>query len=134
MKRVGLIASALLIMILSTFVLNPKTEIAFTSIEEAKNRIGASGFHCIADRADGEFANGVLVGRTPGQWEEANSMCKSRQFGPEWKGKVWISLNSDLCRSEVIGENVAWRTWGRVTAMGDANLLEELETALQSSQ
>ena len=133
MKRVALFVSALSILLLSALVLNRKTEMAFTSLVEAKSRMASGGFHCIGDCADGRCSTGFFVSRAPVQWEVANIMSKTKRLGPEWKGKAWVSLDSPFWRSEVIAENAGWRTWGNVTAMGDAEFLVELEEALRNS-
>ena len=98
-KRVGLIVSTLSILLLGALVLNRKTEIAFTSLGEAKNSLADRGFYCIGDCADGRCSIGFFVCRAPISWEQTCSINKAKPFGTQWHGKVWVSLNSPLWRS-----------------------------------
>jgi hypothetical protein len=104
MKLKGSIVGAVSILLICTVVLDRRNKIEFKSLRESKSRLEAIGFHCIPDRSDGSWAAGFIVGRSPGSWEQVNTMCKSRPLGPDWKGKAWVSVNSPLWRSEHMPE------------------------------
>jgi len=109
----------------------PTPTITFHDVKEASNSIQAVGFRCTSDRVDGIVASGFMVTEEDATWKDANNLCKSGPMGPEWKGKVWVSLVPAHGTYGTIPENAPTRSWGGVVAFGDAKLLDQLENTLQ---
>ena len=62
--------------------------ITFDRLPDAKAKLIAAGFLCIADSVHGQTGTGFLISREPVSWGDAGALCKAGPMGPEWKGKV----------------------------------------------
>lgn len=129
-KSLLLIAFAILV-VAACYYFWPKS-VSFPDIHDARAAVEEAGYHCIADRADGKVNNGFFVTRRPLAWEDANEMWKAGLLGEEWKGRVWVTRNSANLPLATSHDDVAPRIWGNVLALGDPELLDELETTLQN--
>lgn len=107
-----------------------QNEIAFTHLSEAKDRLVDTGFYCISDRSDGSLGCGFLISREAMSWSEAGLLRKIGPMGPEWKGKVWVTLHQEHWRVVSLPDHAGVRVWGSVVAYGDEEVLSELEEFL----
>jgi hypothetical protein len=105
-------------------------EITFLHLRDAKTRLLGAGFICTSDRADGTLATGFLISRQSSSWSEAGTLCKVGPMGPEWKGKVWVTFNSNDWRLASLPEHAGMRVWGTVIAYGDEEFLSEIDGSL----
>jgi hypothetical protein len=103
--------------------------ITFADVQDAHRSIEAAGFCCASDRADGKIVSGFLISREPVSGDEIRTLRKVGSMGPEWKGKVWL-LHLKNARSTPDDGGV--RVWGDVLAIGDNDLLNEIESALSA--
>lgn len=111
-----------------------KSNLSFGNLDEAGTRIRALGYHCLSDRRDGVVENGFAVSRTELVWGDVNNLIKVGAMGPEWRGIIWIALIDDgLTDLYTIPDWAGTRVWGNVVAMGDADLLLEVEANLLES-
>lgn len=111
-------------------VVSRQYEIVFEHVQEAQERLARAGFHCRSDRADGSIGSGFLISKEALSWIDVGSLRKVGPMGPDWKGKVWITINRPEWRQESLPDNAGLRCWGSVIAYGDEALLQEVDAAL----
>jgi hypothetical protein len=107
--------------------------VSFQTLPEAKAKLDAAGFPCIADSSDGKLGTGFVVSREVTSWLEAGALCKAGPLGPEWKGKVWVGFNPHYYNLETIPDGAGVRIWGEIIAFGDADFLSQIDDALAGS-
>jgi hypothetical protein len=112
------------------FTRNNHEDITFARIQDAKARLAKSGFYCTTDCANGQISCGFMLSRKASSWSEVCTMRKSGAMGPEWQGKVWVTLNPQAWQIESIPDQAGVRVWGAVVAFGDDEFLREIEAAL----
>lgn len=103
-------------------------DVSFDRLQEAKTKLATLGFHCTTDCADGQLSCGFLLSRTSTSWSDVCKLRKSGVMGPEWQGKVWVTLNPTVWQLESIPDHAGVRVWGAVVAFGDDELLREIES------
>lgn len=134
MKSSGWFIGTIVVAILGGLAYNSKpSESTFAHLCDAKSHFVQAGFHCISDSASGELGSGFLLSRENVSWLEAGTLCKVGQMGPKWKGKVWVTFNSERWQLRTMPENAGARVWGSVIAFGDEELLDEIDSALKKS-
>jgi len=104
-----------------------KSDVQFVNLGEAQSRLLSAGLYCTPDKADGSLASGFLLSRGPMKWTTASALCKIGNMGPEWQGKVWVTIQSPLFKFQTMPDNAGLRNWGKVFAFGDEALLRELD-------
>lgn len=104
---------------------------SFTNLDEARARLASAGFCCATDNANGKVVGGFVVSRECVTWSEAATLRKTGKMGAAWKGKAWVTMNSNVWQLQTIPDQAGLRDWGGVFAFGDQELLAELEAALQ---
>ena len=107
---------------------------AFQDLHEARSRLEAAGFHCTADRADGQLVGGFLVSREEASWVDASALCKTGTMGPAWQGKVWVGLHTQSFEQSTHPDDTLLREWGEVVAYGDEELLSAVENAMEQGK
>jgi hypothetical protein len=122
--------SAALVLVGAAFLNSCLAEhaVAFKEVDEAWTSVRSAGFECASDRANADAANGFLVSRSPVTFEEICHFCKAGPMGPDWKGKVWVTMREGL---QGTPEGAGVRIWGRLIAFGDNELLDEIEHSLK---
>lgn len=132
MKRLAYTCSAVVVLLIAVrWYLSAYTPISFNDLPDAVSCIRVAGFHVTSDRIDGEIQTGFLVTAEQATWKDANDLVKVNKIGPEWKGKVWVTIIGETGAHGVVPEEANARTWGRVCAYGDKDLLNQVEYALQ---
>ena len=104
----------------------------FERLAEAKARISELGYFCTTDSESGQIGCGFLISRTTIDWSQTGLLRKTGPMGPEWQGKVWVTLNPRFWRLEAVPDQAGVRVWGSVIAFGDEDFLEEIESSLES--
>jgi hypothetical protein len=130
---VSLSCAAVLVAVAGSFFLLQRQAATFEHLQDAKARLDAAGYFCVADNAHGYIGCGFLLSRNAVKWSEAGQLCKSGPMGPEWKGKVWVTLNPQCWRLESIPDAAGTRAWGAVVAFGDEDLLREIDELLSQT-
>src|SRR5437879_1401988 len=77
-------------------------DITFDHLRDAKSALVAAGYHCTSDCANGRLSSGFLLSREDVSWSDASKLCKVGVMGPEWKGKVWVTLSPDYWQLQSI--------------------------------
>jgi|ERR1043165_1853403 hypothetical protein len=134
MKCTTGVVATLMILSLTALAFRPKTEITFHTLLEAKTRLLTLGVHCTSDRANGQLDTGLLVSRSAVTWSEAGSLRKIGRMGPQWKGKVWVTVNPQRWELQTVPDDASVRVWGDIVAFGDAEFLNEIDEALSRSE
>lgn len=133
MRWTSWMAGAIVLVTISSAAFYVKRDtVSFDSLEQAKTRLEAAGFHCTSDCADCGLSTGFLVTSESSTWYEASALCKIGKMGPEWKGKVWVSVNPDSWRLECVPEGAGVRGWGEVVAFGDDEFLVQIDAVLEA--
>lgn len=127
--RYWLAGGALLVLVGLVFWVKPHA-IAFSGLREAHASFVTAGFYCTSDAYDGQIGSGFVISREKLAWADAVELRKAGSMGPEWKGRVWVTVTPVYWQIEAIPDDAATRTWGEVLAFGDAELLDEIESAL----
>jgi hypothetical protein len=132
MKSWKVCAGALALILLSTAVglFTRSPEVAFERIQDAQSKLASLGLHVTTDSADGQLSCGFMLSRTSATWTDVCSLRKNGAMGPEWRGRVWVTLNPTVWQLESVPERAGVRVWGSVVAFGDDELLREIEAAL----
>ncbi len=128
--KVGVLSAVLLTVLGGVAYVVKQNDVAFDRLQEAQAALAARGFYCTSDTANGQVGCGFLISRTAMKWNEVGMLCKTGPMGPEWDGKVWVTLNPDFWRLEVLPEQAGVRVWGAVVAYGDEEFLKEIDEAL----
>jgi len=131
MKRWKVCAGAAILLVLTGVLYSARPhEVAFSRLHDAKARLARLGLHCTTDCADGKLSCGFMLSRSSSTWMDVCQLRKSGEMGPEWQGRVWVTLNPKAWQLESIPEHAGVRVWGAVVAFGDDELLREIESAL----
>lgn len=128
--KVGTFGAVLLTALAGAAFVCKHDEVSFGRLHEAKARLAALGYHIVSDSANGQISTGFLISRNAVAWNEAGTLCKSGRMGPEWRGKVWVTLNPEIWQLHTVPEEAGVRVWGAVVAFGDDELLQEIEAGL----
>lgn len=105
-------------------------DVSFDRLQEAHARFSDLGYFCTADSASGRIGCGFLISRKAVTWSEVGSLCKTGPMGPEWEGKVWVTLNPEFWLLQAVPNEAGVRVWGAVIAFGDEAFLSEIEATL----
>jgi len=100
---------------------------SFDSLPQARELLQVAGYCCTGDRPDGKMGFSFIVSREPLAWEEVGNMYKAGPMGPKWKGRVWIVATSPNILFHSLSGEMPPRIWGKVLAIGDHDLLDEIE-------
>jgi hypothetical protein len=122
--------AASLLILVGYLIWSKAPVIAFSGLRDAHARFISAGFHCTSDAIDGQVGSGFVLSREKLGWADAVELRKSGTMGPEWKGRVWVTVNPGFWQIEAIPDDAATRTWGEIVAFGDAELLEEIESSM----
>ena len=123
-------SAATFAMLIGCAVFARQQDVTFERLQEARIRLADLGFHCSSDAANGHTGCGFLISRTALSWSEVGMLRKTGPMGPEWQGKVWVTLNPQHWRLESLPEHAGVRIWGSVIAFGDCDFLKEIDDAL----
>ena len=119
----GFVTGAAVLAVLTGFASFAKHhEVTFDRLQQAKTKLAALGYHCTSDTANGELGCGFMISRGALNWNEVGSVCKTGPMGPEWEGKLWVTLNPSCWRLEGVPDHAGVRVWG-ATAMVLAEFL-----------
>lgn len=99
----------------------------FERIHEAQSKLAGLGLHVTTDRANGHVSCGFMLSRDAAKWTDVCLLRKTGSMGPEWRGRVWVTLNPSVWQLESIPDHAGIRVWGSVIAFGDDELLREIE-------
>lgn len=133
MKRWQVRASAAVLVVLAGAFYctrNYDDVIRFDQLPQAQARLANLGFFCTTDCADGQLSCGFLLSRNSSSWSDVCQLRKTGSMGPEWRGKVWVTLNPSCWELKSVPDQAGIRVWGAVIAFGDDELLREIEAAL----
>jgi hypothetical protein len=128
-----LAGASILLAMMSLAVITKQSVVTFHHLKDAHARFSAAGFFCTSDRSNGRVGSGFLISRERVSWNEAGTLKKTGNMGPEWKGKVWVTFSPSYWQLETIPNHAGTRSWGDVVAFGDQELLSELDSVLASS-
>lgn len=132
MKLRALMACAILVGALAgSAVFYKHSSVTFAKLQEAKTHFSKLGYCCTTDSASGQVGCGFLISRTAMNWSETGLLRKTGPMGPEWEGKVWVTLNPGFWRLEAVPDQAGVRVWGSVVAFGDEEFLHEIDEALE---
>jgi hypothetical protein len=106
----------------------------FHHMDEVKARLAAAGFICTVDSTNGTSGSGFLISRESVSWSEVGVLCKAGAMGPEWVGKVWVTMNPAHFNLVTLPDQAAMRAWGEVVAFGDDQLLQDIDAALAAPE
>ncbi len=104
-------------------------DVAFNGLHDAQAKLAALGYHCTSDAQNGQIGVGFMISREAIAWHDVGTLNKSRGMGPQWHGKVWVTLNPQYWRLEAVPEETGVRVWGSVIAYGDDEVLNEIDDA-----
>lgn len=121
--------TAILLLLAGIGICFPHHDVTFERLQEAKSRLASLGFHCTSDCANGQLSCGFLLSRQTTTWSDVCELRKTGAMGPEWRGRVWVTLNPAYWQLESIPDQAGVRVWGAVVAFGDDELLREIEAA-----
>jgi hypothetical protein len=124
----GAVALMLLTGAVALFTRGPGVN--FERIQDAKSKLASLGLYVTTDNANGQLNCGFMLSRTSATWTDACLLRKTGPMGPEWRGRVWVTLNPSVWQLESVPERAGVRVWGNVVAFGDDELLREIEAAL----
>jgi hypothetical protein len=124
----GALALMLLCGALNLFTRAP--EVNFERIQDAQSKLASLGLHVTTDGAGGQLSCGFLLSRNAATWTDVCMLRKNGAMGPEWRGRVWVTLSPSVWQLESVPERAGVRVWGSVVAFGDDELLREIEAAL----
>ena len=132
MKCWKVCAGALALMLLSGAVAHftRGPEVTFARIQDAKCKLASLGLHITTDGANGHLSCGFMLSRNAATWTDVCLLRKNGAMGPEWHGRVWVTLNPSVWQLESVPERAGVRVWGSVVAFGDDDLLREIEACL----
>src|SRR5262245_43983368 len=131
MNRRWIVASCVTLALLTALCLGMRQHaIAFQSLDQAKARLLAAGFQCSSDSSHGNTTTGFMISRESISAEEICGICKAGDLGPQWKGRVWVTLNPDSWQIHSIPDHADTRVWGSVIAFGDGAFLTEVDDVL----
>ena len=105
-------------------------DVAFDRCKRRWLKLALLGFHVTSDCANGQLSCGFMLSRQASSWLDVCTLRKSGTMGPEWQGKVWVTLNPNAWQLESVPERAGVRVWGSVVAFGDDELLREIEAGL----
>lgn len=110
------------------FCVSAPSQVTFDTIQEARAAIEAAGYFTALD-TETERADpfGFVVAREPVTWEDSRALGnRSHPVFPRWKGRVWVNYvtNDNLEQANGIA-------WGKVYALGDSELLAEIDARLR---
>jgi hypothetical protein len=105
-------------------------DLTFDRLHEARSKLATMGLHVTSDCANGQFSCGFMISRSSATWSDVCCLRKSGTMGPEWRGRVWVTLSPNDWRIESIPDRAGVRVWGSVIAFGDDELLREIEASL----
>ena len=123
------IAFAAAVVTIATYSSRP-ARARFDSLQAAKAKLDAVGFHCSSDQSIGGIGSGFCISRASVTVEEVASLCKVGRMGESWRGKVWVTLSPDCWQLQTIPEDAETRVWGSVVAFGDGEFLNEIDDLL----
>jgi hypothetical protein len=128
--KVGMLGAVILTALAGASFFTKQHDVSFKRLQEAHTRLTKLGYYCTSDSANGKIGCGFLISRKAVMWNDVSTMCKSGPMGPEWEGKVWVTLNPDIWQLQGVPEQAGVRVWGAVVAFGDDKLLHEIEDLL----
>ena len=132
MRWTGWVIGTLVIFLTGGFFLYPKTEMPFHNLREAQRYFAAAGYQCTSDCVNGQLGTGFLISRQSVAWSDVSCLCKIGNMGPQWQGKVWVTIHTPNWRLGAIPDDATASTWGELVAYGDQELLSELDNHLPS--
>jgi hypothetical protein len=107
--------------------------LSFDHLDDVKSRVHAVGYYCAADVADERVCSGFLISREPVSVDDAGSLCKAGRMGPEWRGRVWVTISPSCWQLQTVPDGAEVRRWGAIIAFGDGELLSEIDRTLDST-
>jgi hypothetical protein len=132
MRKKEWIMGLLALTVIAIAVWYPKAGVPIHNLADAQQRLKAAGYHCIPDCANGRLSSGFAISRENMSWFQAGMLCKVGNMGPEWKGKVWVTVSTPAWRLCRIPDDADARVWGPIVAFGDQEILSEIDRVLQS--
>lgn len=101
--------------------------VQFAHLSEAKASLTEAGFATYLDHEDEGMGTGFLISKEPVTMSQVRMLCKIGPMGCQWKGKAWVTFNSQDWKLASLPDGAGVRMWGGVIAFGDEEFLREID-------